>query len=385
MNVSLFDVQYQDRAQRLLQRALAAQRMPHAYIFAGPDGVGKRMLAHRLGKLLLCADRRKRDWPDGMADTLAGRPATDLCGACDDCRWMDADTHPDFHRVYKELIRFVPGKEAHKATALGVDVVRRFLIEPAGQKAARGRAKVFVIEEADSLSDSAQNAMLKTLEEPPDATFIILLTTSSSKLLPTTLSRSQLVGFGTLPSDFTARHLTEKCGVDAETARYLSRRSSGLPGLAVEWADQGYFGLKQELLGRLASLDVMGVEGAAKWIVGAATKLSDEAVKRNPVASETEVRRRAIVTLLGAIGSLLRDGMLLSVDAGEELVENVDQRGIVEAVSGRLGLARLGELVRGLAEVEAFLASNANPALTLENWLLRFVQPAERRLLPLTP
>ena len=153
----------------------------------------------------------------------------------------------------------------------------------------------------------------------------------------------------------------------------------------MQWAQQGYVGLKRELLDRLAGLDVMGVEAAAKWIVGAATKLSDEAVKGNPVASETEVRRRAIVTLLGAIGSLLRDGMLLGLGVGDDLLENGDQRGIVEAVSGRLGITRLGDLVRGLAEAEAYLAANANAALTLENWLLRFVQPADRRLLPLSP
>src|SRR5262245_60216846 len=153
----LSDVQHQDDAMRRLQRGLRSQRTPHAYVFSGPPGVGKEMTATRFAAVLLCGNRREIPGGD------RGEKRIDACGRCDDCVMMAAGTHPDFHRIYRRLNRMHPDRlvRGRKATELSVDVVRHFVIEQVGRSPARGRAKVYVILDADRMSISAQNALLK--------------------------------------------------------------------------------------------------------------------------------------------------------------------------------------------------------------------------------
>src|SRR5687768_9168926 len=153
----------QDAAIETITRAYEADRLPHGMIFAGPAGVGKATTARALAKLFLCEKPKK----------------TEPCNKCDSCRVFDAGNHPDFHRVYKELIR-IEFKD-RKAIDLPVPVVREFLLEPAGRKTVMGRGKVFVVEQAEAMNAQAQNALLKTLEEPLGRTLIILLTDQRSE------------------------------------------------------------------------------------------------------------------------------------------------------------------------------------------------------------
>ena len=101
--MSIFDVQHQPRAHRVLQRAIGCGRMPHAYIFHGPDGVGKDMLAGRLARLLLCPNRREVEPPSGLASEGDAITYHDACGACEDCTLTVAGTHPDIKLRWKAL------------------------------------------------------------------------------------------------------------------------------------------------------------------------------------------------------------------------------------------------------------------------------------------
>src|SRR5687768_7537167 len=166
MSGTFDDIFGQDAAIDFLRRALHADRLPHALIFTGPAGVGKGTTASALAKLFLC-EKPRDDSP---------------CGKCDSCRVFDAGNHPDFHFVYRQLIRL--DKETSKARDLSIDVVRDFVIGPAGRKTVMGRGKAFVLKEADLMNAAAQNALLKTLEEPLGRTLIILLTDQPAALLP---------------------------------------------------------------------------------------------------------------------------------------------------------------------------------------------------------
>ena len=155
------------------------------------------------------------------------------------CILMSAGNHPDFHSIYRELIEFHPDPKVRgrKALDLGVDVIREFLIAAAGSRPVRGRAKVYVVREAERMNVPAQNALLKTLEEPPPDTYIVLVTSSAARLLPTTRSRAQMVPFGALPPEFVRERLraSEKDLTDAE-ARFLATVSEGRLGPALESA-----------------------------------------------------------------------------------------------------------------------------------------------------
>src|SRR4029079_12001967 len=104
-------------------------------------------------------------------------------GKCQSCTLMTADNHPDFHVLYKELIRLT--KPDVVAKEFSIDLVRDYLVIPASRKSSMGRGKVFVIERADTMTPEAQNAALKTLEEPEGRTLIILITDQVNYLLPT--------------------------------------------------------------------------------------------------------------------------------------------------------------------------------------------------------
>ena len=129
------------------------------------------------------------------------------------------------------------------------------MIEAAGKKPAMGVAKVFVIRECERLTPAAQNALLKTLEEPPEATHLILLTSALGKLLPTTRSRCQSVSFRPLPPDFVAetlRALRSEAG--EEQIHFLANHQPGSLGSAMQLCDYGFYGRNQDLVSSLATL-----------------------------------------------------------------------------------------------------------------------------------
>src|SRR5579862_5608149 len=157
----------QDRAIEQLRQAYRSDRLPHGLIFGGPIGVGKATTAAALATLFLCEHPKKDS----------------ACGKCQSCVLMSAGNHPDFHGIYKELVRLE--FKDRKAIDLSIDVIRPYLIQPAGLKASMGRGKVFVVEQADYMNAAAQNSMLKTLEEPVGRTLIILLCEQPGSMLPT--------------------------------------------------------------------------------------------------------------------------------------------------------------------------------------------------------
>ena len=180
----------QERATATLQRALQSDRLHHAWIFHGPEGVGKRTAALAFAAVLLD--------PDAMPN-LAGEVECDPDGPT--LRRIAAGTHPDLHLIVKELARFSrrPEVRNRKLTNIPNEVVREFIVEPAAQSSsapsgARVR-KVFIVDEAEILAREGQNSLLKTLEEPPPGTVIILITTEEHRLLPTIRSRCQRLRF----------------------------------------------------------------------------------------------------------------------------------------------------------------------------------------------
>src|SRR5262249_50595986 len=152
------------------------KRLAHGYLFAGPQGVGKRMFSHELAKVLLCETRDPKS-------TFAA------CDRCHDCTLMDAGNHPDFFALKRPLDKNEMPIELMQELCAGFSL-----------KSARGRGKVAVLDDADDLNAESANCFLKTLEEPPPGSVFILIASSLDRQLPTILSRCQIVRFRPLPA-----------------------------------------------------------------------------------------------------------------------------------------------------------------------------------------
>jgi len=359
--LSLSDVKHQRFAQRVIQEAVASGRLPHAYLFHGPDGVGKEMVARGLAQLLLCPAPVDREVSDGAAVGVSSLRTG--CQACEDCHWVEAQTHPDLHIVFRQLNRQHPDAVVRKRKALeiGVDVLRHFVIERVNRTPIRARAKVFIIREADRMNIQAQNALLKTLEEPPGTTYLILLVSSIDRLLPTTLSRCQVVEFDALPENFVVTRLAERFpDLAEEQLRWHARFAQGSIGAAVVGVEDGIYSVQRDLLASLTALlssDSCGVDSSAvakEWI-DTAKNLSEGYRKRDPDMTDTESTRRGLKTILhlaadrfgeqlretGAVAPLAADAIGRIVQAERQLDLNANTQLCVETLVS--DLARCGQ------------------------------------------
>ncbi len=359
--MSFAEIRHQTGALRRVQRALRARRTPHAYIFHGPEGVGKGMAARALAGVLLCGAARE-------SEGEAGERMFDACGACRDCHLLHAGTHPDFHLIHRELNKYHSDSEVRKRKAidLSVDVIREFLIEPAGGRPVCGRAKVFCIDEAERMSQSAQNALLKTLEEPPPATYLILLTRAADRLFATTQSRCQCVPFAPLPVEFVrVRLLAERPEMAEDEARYLAIASGGQLGTALADHADGVFAARQEIVAATADLAPGRVLEWARTVQDAAKELGERMSKRQKDASDSEINHRSLARLLQAVAYVFDD--VLRLAAGEETgLANADQLEAVRRLAGRLDGASAARAVQRVVAAESHVDRNVNAALAIE-------------------
>ncbi len=369
--MSLADVKHQGPAQRTLQRAMAGGRVHHAYIFHGLSGVGKEMLARRLAQVLLCSATIERDLQDADAEIVGVDRLVDGCGRCDDCRAVTGQSHPDLHLVYRQLNREHPDPAVRrrKGLELGVDVLRQFVIDRVGLTSARGRAKVYIIREADRITPAAQNALLKTLEEPPASTVIILLVAALDRLLPTTLSRCQVVRFDPLPTEFTRTKLGELLpDTPREHLDWYASCANGSLGTAMERAEDQWYELNQRLIDTLVALAGAGVGSTVKTWTDASKALGTGYRKRDPEITDTEATRRGFKAIFQLAATYYADVLRAGTTPSSPMVNTAWQAEIKEAAR-RIDLDSAAGAVNRIAQAERHLDLNANTQLVMETLL----------------
>lgn len=318
----------QSAALEFLSRAIEADRLPHGLIFAGPQGVGRYTTAVALAKIFL-ADRP--DDPESL----------DAVG-----KLIDARTHPDFHYVTKELIREIEGKSANKAIALSVDVIREHLVAPAARKSVLGRGKVFIVEEAELMNPQAQNAMLKTLEEPSGRTLIVLLSDQPHALLSTVRSRTQTVRFQPL-SEADALGVIARKGIEASLAQRAIALAGGSPGLAIRWIEDGVAMGAIGLVRLLENADPQrGAGDLATFFKTASEEYARKQLERDPLGSEDGFKRDGLNVYLRIASDHLRQRLAASDDyaAIDNLCDKID----------------------AIRRAEAFIDGNVNTSLVLQ-------------------
>jgi DNA polymerase-3 subunit delta' len=225
----LSTVQGQPTAIETLRRALAAGRVHHAYLFDGPEGVGKERTAFGLAQALVCERRAP-----------GGREACGTCSACTRALPRPGEArpvHPDVAVIERGLYDPAAlGRRSPETQDISIDQVRAIVLARAAFAPHEGRAKVFVVRRAEELSTSAANALLKTLEEPGPRTHFVLLSSVADALLPTIRSRTQRLRFGALPDEIVAALLIDR-GLEAPRASEIARVAGGSIATALLLAD----------------------------------------------------------------------------------------------------------------------------------------------------
>jgi DNA polymerase-3 subunit delta' len=251
----LSTVQAQPTAVETLRRALAGGRVHHAYLFDGPDGVGKERTAFGLAQALVCERRA-----EGSSE------ACGECRACVRAILREGDSrplHPDVVVLERGLYDPVAiGRKSPETQDISIDQVRTLVLARAAFAPLEGRAKVFIVRRAEELSISAANALLKTLEEPGARTHFLLLSATADSLLPTIRSRTQRLRFGALP-DAVVTELLVARGVERALAEETARLAGGSMATAMTLGDPDASAQREEFVSRaLASLDAKDLGGA---------------------------------------------------------------------------------------------------------------------------
>jgi DNA polymerase-3 subunit delta' len=368
----LLDVFCQDRAIGILQRGLAVDRPAHAYIFAGPEGVGKYKTAREWAKLLLCQKpHTKKD--------QAG-PFADSCGSCESCTLVEAGSHPDYAHVYKELLEYTrEGKGKKTPVEMPIDVIREFVLEQVAIRPAFSQHRVFVISEAEKLNANSQNALLKVLEEPPSYCTLILLCTRLEQLLPTTRSRCQIIRFGPVEEDRIVSQLAEM-GLNPQPAAFFARLAQGSLGLACQWArlelnGVGLFEIKRGVVASMADARIAGALVLAERLLENSKQIAAGWADLDPGTSKSDLARRGSRTLIQILLSALRDVAMVHLAADRPLI-NADQPEPIARLAQWLDPEAALEKVGEGYEILRWLEDNVNERLLFERLLLRLARSA---------
>ncbi len=362
--MSFEPIRYQQAALRALRAAVARDRLPQALLFTGPRGVGKGMAARALAQLLFCETPRETEL------------GPDACGTCGPCRRVARGTHPDLAWFAKEperndfRIQLVARRDGSP------DVVVNESITLSPMEADR---TVTVLDDAERLNAEAANALLKSLEEPAPHAVLILLCADAGRLPATIRSRCQTVLFRPLPAEFVAelvRGRPEAEGASAEEIAFVSRFAGGSVEQAARLVGSGFWALKREIVGRLASLDPAAALALAEDVAAWAKERVKAGKAKTGTPEETALRRESARLALAAAASALRDAAVIAGGAEEAVpLVNPGERPTLErlALRGREALVRAME---PLADGQAHILRYAHVELATENALVQ----AGRRL-----
>lgn len=324
------------------RRRLARGRLASTYLFVGPPGVGKFSFAARLAKALLC--------PEADEDRLLP------CGFCPSCQQVDALTHPDLLLVAK------PPDKAEIPVALLIGPKERRMQEglchDLGLKPLEATRRVAIIDDADALNEEGANSLLKTLEEPPPHSVLILVGTNPERQLPTIRSRAQLVRFAPLADEVLARLIVaEGLEPDAQRAAALAPFCQGSLARARELADAALLEFRAELLAGLQGWPLDGVSLARR-----VNAFVEEAGKE---ASARRVRARLVIDF-----ALEFYRTWLRAQSGGDWTGDADlSRAVREAVHHGMDAETVAALAERSLEALEHLERNVNVPTVVEVWI----------------
>ena len=349
----------QPRVREFLRASIASGRVSHAYLFTGPAGSNKTAAAYAFAQAILCKDHG--------------------CRTCDDCRRIERRKHPDVHFYTPE------GAQGYLIEQI------REIVSGVSLAPIRAKGKVYILDRVDLLGVSAANAFLKTLEEPVEGVTFILLGRTREAVLPTIVSRCQVVPFRHIPAREAAGILSQKTGVTPEQARIAIEACNGSITRAMTFAksaERAEFRARiMEVLSNLPLSDERDVlEYAAELIERAKAPLDNVRTQQSEELAESadfltktalkqiELRHKRALSMAtreslnqttSIIRSWLRD-VLMIVSGTPDLIVNIDQREVLQRVAQKVMPASIMSALREAYKTDETLSYNVSPETCLD-------------------
>ncbi|MBQ7535933.1 MAG: DNA polymerase III subunit delta' [Stomatobaculum sp.] len=327
------DILGQDAVKRHFTAAVVSDRVSHAYMLTGEAGMGKSALAGAFAAMLLCE-----------------RDPLHPCGVCHACRQVSADTHPDLIRVTHE-----------KPNSISVEEVRRQICAEAVIRPFSGKKRIFIVPEAEKMTPQAQNALLKTIEEPPEYVVILLLTESEEALLETIRSRCVKLKMRPVPEQILRKALQSREDISEETIPLAVSFARGVPGKALEMAQSEEFRQRCALYRRTME-QLPG--GSVSSMLEAAVSIREA----DPGMEE----------FFSYVRMYCRDLLVLKKDRREKNLIFSEQAETLTRAAGEMTLRGAGRILDELEQTEDRLRANVSGELALE-MLLEEIRESRKR------
>jgi DNA polymerase III subunit delta' len=326
-----------ERIKKLLQRAVAEERIGQSLLMGGPRGVGKYQFAIALAQALNCEQAKQ-----GVA-----------CGSCVPCLRIERGEHADVTTILRES-KDPSFKKESKSQFIKIDQIR-LMCEQAQFRPYEGRRRVFIIDDAEWLRHEAANSLLKTLEEPPSTSLVILVTSKPYVLLETVRSRCQMLNFAPLGASEIEGHLKQMKNMPADEARLRARLARGSIGRALEIDLSKYRETRNKML------EIVEASGATREIAKLIS--ADEYVGRRIEKDEFEVYMDVFMILLDDI-------FHLKLNAVEASLTNADIAERLAQATAQISIAQINEWAAGIEDISRALPRNVNRQLALDAMLI---------------
>lgn len=315
----MFEVLGQEYAKNAIKSMYDNNKMSHAFIIQGPDGVGKSIFADYIAAMILCRGLKKP------------------CMECTSCKKIQSGIHPDY-------------KIISSSKSIGIDTIRK-LIDDVNIKPYEGDKKVIVIKGADKITIEGQNAILKTLEEPLQDTTIIILLENMNSILDTIISRCQVLRLGRVERDKIEEYLIKQ-GVENKKAKTAASLSDGILGNALKYLDDKYSSLRMETFKNLREIiraDEIKILDSVDFFLS---------------------QKENIDSVFDVMISILRDVSILKITKNEDIIMNRDICEILNEECKVLSIDRINKIINIISAARKNIDDYLNYQLTIEDMLL---------------
>lgn len=337
------DIIDQEQMKEHMQHVLQTEKVSHAYIISGENGSGKEFIARIFAKALQCENKNMRG------------EYLESCNECPSCVKALSENHPDIITITHE-----------KPNSIGVDDIRSQLRDDVVIKPYESSYKIYIIPEGEKMTAAAQNALLKTLEEPPAYIVIIILTSNINAFLPTIISRCIVLPMKVARDDSIKKFLMEKCQIVDYKAMLCASFARGNVGKALDLASNERFeNLKNEtieLVTKLKHLEIHDIMDRVHMIL--------EPAEGDEKSSKKGIDLRQYADFMDILIFLFRDMLVYKATENEDHLIFTDKVSYIRSVTREISYEEIGNIIKDMEIAKSRITSNVNIDLALELMLL---------------